>query len=62
MLFSLSDQLKEAGTLLAVAEVHGKVRDLLAREGRGKEIPGIRQRSAIAALIQQHQPLLKAAR
>jgi anti-anti-sigma factor len=53
MLSELDRQVAEAGASLAVAEVHGDVRDLLHAEGLQKRIPGIARRTTIGALIRQ---------
>ena len=55
MLSELDDELKQAGAALALAEVHGEVRDLLHAEGLASQIPGIAQRMRITALIGQRK-------
>jgi high affinity sulfate transporter 1 len=61
MLSELDEQVAQAGASLALAEVHGDVRDLLHAEGLETRIPGIAQRMSIAALIEQRKPVLRAA-
>jgi high affinity sulfate transporter 1 len=59
MLGELNQQVAEAGALLALAEVHGGVRDLLHAARLEKQIPGIEQRLRITALIEQSKPVLQ---
>jgi anti-anti-sigma factor len=61
MLGELDKQVVQAGASLALAEVHGDVRDLLHAEGLETRIPGIAQRMRIAALIEQRKQKLSAA-
>ena len=61
MLSELSEQVAQVGASLALADVHGDVRDLLQAEGLGTKIPGITQRMRIAALIDQRKRLTRAA-
>jgi MFS superfamily sulfate permease-like transporter len=61
MLGELDEEVKQAGAALALAEVHGEVRDLLHAEGLASRIPGITQRMRIAALIGRRMPSLPAA-
>ena len=58
MLRELDEQVAQAGASLALAEVHGDVRDLLHAEGLETRIPGIAQRMRIAALVAQRRPAL----
>ena len=58
MLSELDEQVRQAGASLALAEVHGDVRDLLHAEGLETRIPGIAQRMRIAALIEQRKQVL----
>ena len=58
MLRELDEQVAQAGASLALAEVHGDVRDLLHAEGLETRIPGIAQRMRIAALAAQRRPAL----
>jgi anti-anti-sigma factor len=55
MLRELDEQIRRAGASLALAEVHGEVRDLLHAEGLETRIPGIARRMRIAALIEQRK-------
>jgi sulfate permease, SulP family len=61
MLSELDEQVAQAGASLALAEVHGDVRDLLHAEGLETRIPGIAQRMSIAALIELDQRALRMA-
>ena len=61
MLSELDEQVAQAGASLALAEVHGDVRDLLHAEGLETRIPGIAQRMSIAALIEQRERALRVA-
>ena len=61
MLSELNEEVAQAGASLALAEVHGDVRDLLQAEGLEARIPGIAQRMRIAALIEQRKRVLRAA-
>jgi ABC-type transporter Mla MlaB component len=61
MLSELNEQVAQAGASLALAEVHGDVRDLLHAEGLETRIPGIVQRMRIAALIEQRKRVLRVA-
>jgi SulP family sulfate permease len=54
MLSELDRQVTGLGASLALAEVHGDVRDLLHAEGLTR-IPGIAQRMRVGALIEQRQ-------
>ena len=51
MLSELQQEVTRAGASLALAEVHGELRDLLQAEGLGSRIPGIAERRRIAVLI-----------
>jgi len=61
MIRELEEQVARAGAALALAEVHGDVRDLMRAEGLETRIPGIAQRMKIAALIEQRKQTLRAA-
>src|SRR5438034_1045056 len=61
MLSELKKEVAQAGASLALAAVHGDVRDLLQAEGLEARIPGIAQRMRIAALIEQRKRVLRAA-
>jgi SulP family sulfate permease len=61
MLSELDEQVIKAKASLALAEVHGEVRDLLQAEGLGVRIPGIAQRMKIDALIAQRWRALQVA-
>jgi len=61
MIRELEEQVVRLGASLALAEVHGDVRDLLQAEGLETLIPGIAQRRRIAALIEQRKQKLSAA-
>jgi ABC-type transporter Mla MlaB component len=61
MLRELDEQIMQAGASLALAEVHGEVRDLLHAEGLETRIPGIARRMRIAALIEQRKRVLRVA-
>jgi anti-anti-sigma factor len=61
MLSELDEQVAQAGASLALAEVHGDVRDLLHAEGLDTRIPGVAQRMNIAALIEQRKRALRVA-
>src|SRR6266403_526500 len=61
MLRELDEQVTQAGASLALAEVHGHVRDLLHAEGLETRIPGIARRMRIAALIEQRKRVLRVA-
>jgi high affinity sulfate transporter 1 len=61
MLGELDEQVTKAKASLALAEVHGEVRDLLQAEGLGVRIPGIAQRMKIDALIAQRRQALQVA-
>jgi sulfate permease, SulP family len=60
MLSELDQQVTQAEASLALAEVHGDVRDLLHAEGLQKRIPGIEQRMTIAVLIERKKPVFHA--
>lgn len=51
MLRELQQEVMRAGASLALAEVHGQLRDLLQAEGLASRIPGIAERRRIAALV-----------
>jgi high affinity sulfate transporter 1 len=55
MIRELEEQVGRAGASLALAEVHGDVRDLMRAEGLETWIPGIARRMRIAALIEQRK-------
>jgi high affinity sulfate transporter 1 len=61
LLSELDEQVAQAGASLALADVHGEVRDLLCTEGLGGRIPGVAQRMRIAALIEQKKRASRAA-
>jgi anti-anti-sigma factor len=61
MLAELHQELRQAGISLALAEVHGNLRDLLHAEGLEATIPGVAQRMRIAALLQPANRVLRAA-
>jgi high affinity sulfate transporter 1 len=61
MLSELDEEVKQAGAALALAEVHGEVRDLLHAEGLASRIPGIAQRKRIAVLIGERTQTLPVA-
>jgi len=61
MLSELDEQVAQAGASLALAEVHGDVRDLLHAEGLDTRILGVAQRMNIAALIEQRKRALRVA-
>ena len=61
MLKELDEHVAQAGASLALAEVHGDVRDLLHAEGLETRISGIAQRTRIAALIEQRKRVLRVA-
>jgi high affinity sulfate transporter 1 len=61
MIRELEEQVARVGASLALAEVHGDVRDLMRAEGLETRIPGIAQRMRIAALIEQRKQTLPAA-
>jgi SulP family sulfate permease len=61
MIRELEEQVARVGASLALAEVHGEVRDLMQAEGLEIRIPGIAQRMRIAALIEQRKQRLPAA-
>jgi len=61
MIRELEEQVERLGASLALAEVHGDVRDLLQAEGLETLIPGIAQRRRIATLIEQRKQKLSAA-
>jgi MFS superfamily sulfate permease-like transporter len=61
MIRELDEQLARAVASLALAEVHGDVRDLMQAEGLETGIPGIAQRMRIAALIEQRKRILPTA-
>jgi len=61
MFSELDEQVAQAGASLALAEVHGDVRDLLHAEGLEIRIPGIDQRMSIAALIEHRKRALRVA-
>ena len=62
MLRELDEQVTQTGATLALAEVHGDVRDLLHAEGLQSQIPGITQRMRIGALVEQKKRILSSAR
>lgn len=53
MLGELYEEALQTGASLALAEVHGEVRDLLQAEGLSSKIPGIVQRTRIATFVGQ---------
>jgi sulfate permease, SulP family len=59
MLNELDKQMTQAGVSLALAEVHGDVRDLLHAEGLQGQIPGIEHRMDIAALIERRKQIFR---
>jgi SulP family sulfate permease len=61
MIRELDEQVARVGASLALAEVHGEVRDLMLAGGLETRIPGITQRMRIAALIEQRKQKLPAA-
>jgi sulfate permease, SulP family len=61
MLRELDEEVTQAGASLALAEVHGDVRDLLHAEGLETRVPGIAQRMRIAVLIEQTKRVPRAA-
>jgi anti-anti-sigma factor len=61
MLRELDEQVTQTGASLALAEVHGDVRDLLHAEGLQTRIPGIAQRMRITALVEQRKQALRVA-
>jgi high affinity sulfate transporter 1 len=61
MIRELEEQVARVGASLALAEVHGDVRDLMRAEGLDTRIHGITQRMRIAALIEQRKQKLSAA-
>jgi len=61
MLSELAELITREGASLALAEVHGEVRDLLQAEGLETRVPGIAQRMRIASLIKQEKPTLPVA-
>jgi SulP family sulfate permease len=61
MIRELEEQVAQVGASLALAEVHGEVRDLMQAEELDTRIPGIAQRMRIAALIEQRKQKLPAA-
>jgi MFS superfamily sulfate permease-like transporter len=61
MLSELDEELKQTGASLALAEVHGDVRDLLHAEGLASRIRGIAQRTRIGALVAARRQVLSAA-
>jgi SulP family sulfate permease len=61
MLRELDEQLAQAGASLALAEVHGDVRDLLHAEGLQTRIPGVAQRMRILVLVEQRRAVLSVA-
>ena len=60
MLGELQEELQQEDASLALAEVHGQVRDLLQAEGLSSRIPGIVQRMRVAWLIGQREQTLLA--
>jgi anti-anti-sigma factor len=62
MLSELEEEVRQTGASLALAEVHGEVRDLLQAEGLSARIPGILQRMRIASLIGQTEYTMSTAR
>ena len=60
MLRDLQAQVTAEGMSLALAEVHGQVRDLLGAE-QLETIPGVSQRTRIASFIEQREQLIRAA-
>jgi hypothetical protein len=60
MLAELQEELQQDDASLALAEVHGQVRDLLQAEGLSSRIPGIVQRMRVASLIGQREHTLLA--
>jgi len=60
MLRELDHQTAQLGSALALAEVHGDVRDLLYLEGL-TQIPGVKQRMKIDALIHEKLRVVQAA-
>jgi len=61
MLGELAELINHAGASLALAEVHGEVRDLLQAEGLETRVPGIGQRMKIASLIEPEKRTLPVA-
>jgi anti-anti-sigma factor len=61
MLGELAELINHAGASLALAEVHGEVRDLLQAEGLETRVPGIAQRMKIASLIEPEKRTLPVA-
>lgn len=61
MLSELQEEVQQTGASLALAEVHGQVRDLLQAEGLASQIPGIVQRMRISSLIGQAKHTMPAA-
>ncbi|HEV2733106.1 MAG TPA: SulP family inorganic anion transporter [Terriglobales bacterium] len=61
MLSELQEDVRQTGASLALAEVHGQVRDLLQAEGLSSRIPGIVQRMRIASFIGQRKHTMPAA-
>jgi ABC-type transporter Mla MlaB component len=61
MLSELDEELKQTGASLALAEVHGEVRDLLHAEGLAARIPGIARRTRIGALVAERRHMLPTA-
>jgi SulP family sulfate permease len=62
MIRELEEQVARVGASLALAEVHGEVRDLMQAERLDTRIPGVAQRIRIAALIEQRKQTVPAAR
>jgi anti-anti-sigma regulatory factor len=61
MLSELDEEQKQTGASLALAEVHGDVRDLLHAEGLASRIPGIARRTRIGTLLAERRQMLPAA-
>jgi len=55
MLNELNEELNQSGISLALAEVHGEVRDLLHAEGMAVRIPGVAKRTRIGTLIAERR-------
>ncbi len=62
MLSELDEDIRQAGASLALAEVHGEVRDFLHAEGLSSQLPGISQRMRIGALITANRQAMGVAR
>jgi SulP family sulfate permease len=60
MLRDLQDQVACEGTSLALAEVHGQVRDLVQAEGL-HAIPGVKQRTTVASFLEDRKQRIRTA-